>query len=365
MRVSFDDQIFSHQARGGISNYFVNLAIQFMEDSGLGVELAGFPIYTKNAHLREAGMGTPLPVARLNKSPVLSLTNRAVLRMRQIKRVAAPDIVHHTYYFGKPWRTHSSSRHVVTVHDMIPELFPEHFPSGNPHARKREHIFAADAIACVSETTKRDLMSMYPNLKAPILVTPLGVSKDFHPAPGAHGAHDGYFLFVGARGSYKNFGLLLQAFALISKTTNANLVLVGGGPIQADEESRFKELGLEDRIRQTTPKTSDLVKMYRQAICLVFPSKYEGFGLPTLEAMASGCPVLLSETPALVEVGGNAGEYFPANDSQYLATKMIEMAMNSEYRLAFRERGLSRSAAFSWSQTASKTRDCYIASLNS
>lgn len=365
MRVTFDDQIFSHQARGGISNYFVNLAVRFSKDADLGVELSGFPIYTKNAHLKEAGMGSSLPLARLNKAPILRFSNRAVSKFRKLKRIPSPEIVHHTYYFGTPWRSHPESRHIVTVHDMIPEMFPEYFPSGNPHARKEEHIFSADAIACVSETTKSDLMALYPDLNVPVVVTPLGVSEEFHPSFETQGDHANYFLFVGPRGNYKNFDLLLEAFALIFKSTTASLLLVGGGSIQPSEASRFSELGLENRILHATPKNSELVEMYQKAICLIYPSKYEGFGLPPLEAMASGCPVLLSETPALREVAGNAGEYFPASDPESLAAKMIEMSTNAEFRRDSRERGLERASLFSWSQTASKTRDCYLESLKS
>jgi glycosyltransferase involved in cell wall biosynthesis len=365
MRVLFDDQIFSHQTRGGISNYFVSLATQFEQDSHFGVKLEGFPIYTKNAYLKEAGMGLSLPGTRFNRAPILSLSNRLVAGLRKVQRSPAPDIVHHTYYFEKPWRTHPGSRHVVTIHDMIPELFPAHFPSGNPHAQKREHILAADAIACVSESTKQDLMSMYPDLSVPVVVTPLGVSEAFHPGSGMGAEHGGYFLFVGGRGGYKNFQLLLESFTRIAEVSKADLLLVGGGPIQAVEANHIQQLGLEDRIRQQTPTNHELVELYRNAICLVFPSKYEGFGLPTLEAMASGCPTLLSETPALIEVGGDAAEYFPADDPDYLAAKMVEMEVNAALRHATRNRGLERASLFAWSRTATNTRDCYLAALSS
>jgi glycosyltransferase involved in cell wall biosynthesis len=365
MRVTFDDQIFSHQIHGGISNYFVSLASQFQQDPTLGVELVGFPIYTKNAYLKRAGLSLSLPVQRLSSPPILSVVNDVLLRLRQHQGFPAPDIVHHTYYYDKPWRTHPSSRHVVTIHDMIPELFPNHFPSGSPHARKHEHILAADAILCVSESTKRDLLSLYPDVSVPVLVTPLGVSSEFNPGREDPTEHGGYFLFVGSRGGYKNFNLLMEAYAQISHTTSADLLLVGGGPIQPLEANRFRQLGVEDRIRQVTPTNRELVKLYRKAICLIFPSEYEGFGLPTVEAMASGCPTLLSDTPALIEVGGSAGEYFPADDPACLAGKMKKMEGDTGFRLGTRSRGLQRSALFDWSNTALHTRDSYLEVLNS
>ncbi|GAP54479.1 D-inositol 3-phosphate glycosyltransferase [Arthrobacter sp. Hiyo6] len=364
MRVMFDDQIFSHQAHGGISNYFLNLAVRYMNDPNLEVDLSGFPILTKNAHLKEIGLGVSLPVRRLNKRPVLMAANQVISAFRHVRREPHPDVVHHTYYFDRPWRTHPKSRHVITIHDMIPELFPEHFGSGNPHALKGEHILAADAIACVSETTKRDLLSLYPGLDVPIVVTPLGVSDDFNPGPEDQGEHGNYFLFVGARGGYKNFDVLLQAFSLLAGETSADLVVVGGGAFRAAESDQIKRLGLEHRIRHLSPTNRELEKLYRGAICLVFPSKYEGFGLPTLEAMASGCPALLADTPALVEVGGDAGEYFKADDSELLANKMMRVTNDTDYRLLLKARGLNRVSLFSWSATAAKTQRCYQLALS-
>jgi glycosyltransferase involved in cell wall biosynthesis len=365
MRVAFDDQIFSHQVHGGISNYFASIARQFQQVPALGVQLEGFPIFTNNSYLKRAGMSLSLPVQALGIPPILSLANSVLSSVRRYQGFPVPDIVHHTYYYEKPWRTHSSSRHVITIHDMIPELFPDHFPFGNPHARKREHILAADAILCVSESTRQDLLALYPELSVPVLVTPLGVSGEFNPGKEGPTEHGGYFLFVGNRGGYKNFDLLMDAYAEISHQSSADLVLVGGGAIRPLETKRFRQLGVEDRIRQVTPSNRELVKLYRNAICLVFPSKYEGFGLPTVEAMASGCPTLLADTPALIEVGGGAGEYFPADDPAVLALKMTRMELDSAFRMRTRSHGLQRSSLFDWSKTALRTRDSYTAVLNS
>lgn len=364
MRVMFDDQIFSHQRRGGISNYFVNLAVRYMNDPKLEVDVLGFPILTKNAHLKEVGLGASLPIKRLNKRPVLMTANQIAAAFRHVRNEPRPDVVHHTYYFDRPWRTHPKSRHVITIHDMIPELFPEHFGSGNPHALKDKHILAADAIACVSETTKRDLLSLYPGLDVPIVVTRLGVSDEFKPNRDDQGEHGNYFLFVGARGGYKNFEVVLQAMSMVAREISADLVVVGGGAFSAEEDNHIMRLGLASRIRHLSPTNRELEELYRGATCLIFPSKYEGFGLPTLEAMASGCPALLAETPALVEVGGDAGDYFKADDSELLATKMMRVADDADFRLLLRERGLERASLFSWAATAENTQRCYQLALS-
>ncbi|HKU12736.1 MAG TPA: glycosyltransferase family 1 protein [Sinomonas sp.] len=366
VKVTFDDQIFSHQVRGGISNYFVNLAIEYLHDSNLGVNLLGVPFITKNAHLKEAGLGVSFPLKSLNKRPILMGANRLLSTSRRVRRKLVPDIVHHTYYFDHPsvWRTNPPSRHVITIHDMIPELFSEHFSSGNPHFLKKEHILAADAIACVSETTKRDLLALYPDLKTPIVVTPLGVSERFTPRCEDQGEHGNYFLYVGGRGGYKNFDVLLRAYNEVAGDTGAVLVVAGGGAFTSSERDKIKRLGLERRVRHLSPSNQQLVELYRSAICLIFPSKYEGFGLPTLEAMASGCPTLLSDTPALVEVGGDAGDYFRADDVKELARKMVRMTQDTEYRLGMKFRGVQRASLFTWSSTAARTQHCYSRALS-
>lgn len=363
MRVFFDDQIFSSQTRGGISNYFVNIAREFGKCERLGVEVVGFPFFTKNEHLIESGKGRRIPLTVLQRMPVYRALNRTRGALRSARRTTRPEVVHRTYYFDGAWQRGGPIRNVVTVHDMTPELFPAAFPQGSPHARKAVNIFNADAIACVSETTKKDLLRFYPDLQAPVIVTPLGVSPKFNVGASEEGRHGGYFLYVGARGGYKNFEQLLQALSLLELDFPWELVLVGGGVISPDEAARFKGLGLANRIRQVNPTDAELVNVYRGAICLVFPSRYEGFGLPTVEAMASGCPTLLSETPALMEVGGSASLYFALDDPEALARQMTAIACDQGLRGGLRERGIDRAAMYSWSRTATLTEMCYRAAL--
>jgi len=364
VRVLFDDQIFSSQTRGGISNYFVNIAEAFERNPHLAVDLTGLPLFTKNEHLIESGKGNRIPFAVLQRMPILRALNAARGAIRSARKMPRPEVIHRTYYFDGAWRRSSSVRNVVTVHDMTPELFPSAFPAGNPHVYKAENVYNADAIACVSETTKNDLLKIYPDIQAPVVVTPLGVSPRFCPGKRGFKGHKGYFLYVGGRGGYKNFEQVLQALLLLDEQLPWELVLVGGGSISRDEAARFTRLGFAGRIRQVNPTDAELVDVYRDAICLVFPSRYEGFGLPTLEAMASGCPTLLSETPALMEVGGDASLHFALDDPEALAKKMTVLAGDSDLREALRSRGMQRAAMYSWTRTAALTEACYQAALS-
>jgi glycosyltransferase involved in cell wall biosynthesis len=145
---------------------------------------------------------------------------------------------------------------------------------------------------------------------------------------------------------------------------SADLLVAGGGAFTSSECEKIERLGLEQRVRQISPNNHELEELYRRAICLIFPSKYEGFGLPTLEAMASGCPTLLADTPALVEVGGDAGDFFQADDEEELARKMVRMAHDIDHRQRLTRRGLQRVSLFSWSSTAARTQQCYRLALS-
>lgn len=361
MRVLYDDQIFSAQRHGGISNYFVNLFREFAAAPSLGVDPVGFPITSFNEHLSELGLARRPPFAFLERRRALQAINGLMHRTQGRSGSMKPELQHQTFYFTSGWGGKKILPTVVTIHDMIPELFPTDFQV-NPHFLKDYHVRNADAIVCVSETTKSDLLKFYPGLDVPIVVTPLGVSHEFEPSEDT--SVGDYFLYVGTRAEpYKNFTLFAQAAATVIRGKSLKLKLVGGGPITADEAVFLRSLGILDQIEHTRPSSNELVKLYQNAIALVFPTRYEGFGLPTLEAMASGCPAILGMTPALQEVAGDAGIYFSEYTVDSLAEAMRLVVDDPAARSRARERGLARAEEFSWSRTAELTSSCYEAAL--
>src|SRR5680860_273187 len=193
---------------------------------------------------------------------------------------------------------------------MIPELYPELFPKGNPHLDKELFIRSADLIICISETTRRDLFRIYGGLGQPVVVIPHGVGERFRgEADRLPSLPDRYVLFVGNRGAYKDFPVLARAFARTRRDRSEWLVVVGGGEFTASEAADLQTLGILERVRHVALADAELPGAYGHALCFVSPSRYEGFGLTTLEAMASGCPTLLASTPAHREVGGDSS-YF-------------------------------------------------------
>jgi glycosyltransferase involved in cell wall biosynthesis len=247
---------------------------------------------------------------------------------------------------------------VVTVHDLSFEREPSLmglrermiFRAVVPRAAR----LAARVIA-VSELTKRDLVELYRIPEEKIVVVPNGVDPSFR-SDGPHPAGD-YALVVGALQPRKEPEAAIEALALLS---NGDLRLVFAGPDRggrAGAERAAERTGLQGRVdfRGYVPQ-EELAALYRGAACLVFPSRYEGFGLPVLEAMASGTPVVATSAGALPEVAGDAAILVDERDPAALAGG-IERALADRDRLV--HAGLERASLYSWTETARRTLAVY------
>ncbi|HEX3794072.1 MAG TPA: glycosyltransferase family 1 protein [Acidimicrobiales bacterium] len=356
MKITFDDQIFTFQRRGGVSRYFVELLRQFQQDPALDVEAITPFRYVLNDHLLAFGperfRRAPLPAAA-QRARVLRPLNRMTAR-----RSAPPALLHHTYSLHGALAAPARTR-VCTVYDMTPELFPEHFPFGNPHQAKREFVEACDAVLCISQTTKDDLIKIYGDLDKPVVVTPLGVGDEFFVDPPELEATPDYVLYVGHRVGYKNFDVVLRAFALLKAERPGLSLVCVGAPFTESETARLAELGLTDQVRQREAGDDELPALFARALCFVFPSRYEGFGLPIVEAFAAGCPVLLADMPCSVEVGGEAAQFFAPDDHDRLAALIEEMVATPQSRKPWVDAGRVRARQFTWRRTAELTRDLY------
>jgi glycosyltransferase involved in cell wall biosynthesis len=248
---------------------------------------------------------------------------------------------------------------VVTVHDLSFERDPALmrprdrfiFRTTVPRSARR-----ADRVLAVSEVTRRDLVELYRIPVEKIVVTPNGVDPGFTPdGPTAGG--EPYVLFVGALQPRKDAGLAIEALALVGDGA-PRLVLVGpdkGGRADAERTARRVGLGGRVELRGHVPE-DELAALYRGAACLVFPSRYEGFGLPVLEAMASGTPVVATAAGALPEIAGDAAILVEERSPVALAGG-IERAIADRDRL--RAAGLERVKRYSWAETARRTLETY------
>jgi glycosyltransferase involved in cell wall biosynthesis len=356
MRVRYDDRIFTMQRRGGISRYFVELIREFRDDPALGVTPQIDWRWTTNAHAIEAGLGTPLRIPGGSRGRIVRVANRlAELGSR------GPDLRHDTYYGPVIRAGREAPPLVVTIYDMTPELLPEHFGGSNPHANKRAYVDQAALVLCISESTRRDLLRLYGSIAAPTVVTHLAVSPRF--APGAvrpAWAPPRYVLFLGVRSGYKDFPVALEAFAAVASNHPAtSLVAVGGGPFTTDETATIGRWGLDGRVVQRDATDDELPGVFGAATAFVFPSRYEGFGLPTLEAMACGTPTVLADSSSNPEVGGTAALYFPPGDQAALAVQLERLLTDAAFAAERSAAGLAQAGRFSWRRTAEATADAY------
>lgn len=357
MRIAFDDQIFVTQTRGGISRYFTQLMKEFDSESGVTIET---PFrYVLNEHLAEAYASRYRQLPRPYRLPVRPFLD--VLNRSRRRTAAAVDLVHHTYYRASHLADYPGAARVCTIYDMIPELFPDLFPLGNPHREKQEFTEACDAILCISETTKKDLVRIYGEADKPTIVTYLGVDARFFARSREAPLLDHpYVLFVGARKGYKNFSLLAHAFSRLNgHAHDLRLVCVGGGAFTPNESDLLTSLNIRQRAHQFSPTDATLPSFYAQASVFCFPSRYEGFGLPLVEAFAAGCPVAIADTPCLVEIADDAAEVVDPDDAAQLAETLQRMVFDQALRDRLIAAGRSRASDFTWQSTARKTANAY------
>ena len=354
LRVGYDDQVFTMQRRGGISRYFVELINEFA-DPALDVSVRRGWRWTNNQHAIESGLGTPLPMPGGSRGAVIRAANRLIAGSVDV------DIEHPTYYRAEYLGRRSAKPMIVTVYDMTPELYPDLFRLGNPHGAKREFVERADMILCISESTRRDLLRVFGSVTAPTVVTHLGVSPRFRVgAQPPSWCPDRYLLFVGRRDGYKDFRVALDAFAELGPRHAAlALLAVGGGAFTAEEMACISRLGLAGRVIQHGVSDDDLPGVFNAATVFVFPSRHEGFGLPTLEALACGTPAVIANSSSHPEAGGDAALYFPPGDSSALAQQLERFLEDGATRRDASARGLSHASKFTWRHTALATATAY------
>ncbi|MBV9070822.1 MAG: glycosyltransferase family 4 protein [Acidobacteria bacterium] len=234
---------------------------------------------------------------------------------------------------------------IVTIHDLI------HLRNPNPIARlyARQMIGRAvrrsRRVLTVSEAVKREIVSTFGCADDHVVVTPNGVGATFSESGTA--AEGRYFFYAGNDKPHKNVDVLVDAFARIS---GASLVLTGATFERFKSRERVVVTGFVD--------DSELAALYRGALALVMPSREEGFGLPALEAMASGCAVITSNAAALVEITGDAALHVEP-DAASLADAMTRIASDESSRAALASRGIARAKEFTWTRCAELTRAAY------
>ncbi len=361
MRVAFDEQIFALQAYGGISRMFAELARQFIDDPGLGVDLLPLNAPVINRYLLDDVQLKSHLAVRDSEHEYRSL-------LRYFSRVQprlGQDIVHNTFYLPHGLVHYPKAKRIVTIHDMIPERMPETRRRLDFLTLKKHYVRRADHIICVSEATRIDMIDVYGRIDVPISVVHHGVDPMFQPGqPKPPSLPSEYIVFIGNRGGYKDANVLMRAFAeLQAEFPSLTLLFIGGGPFTRNERDRLRALAIHDRVQHVALPDHEMPGAYGNAEVCVFPSRFEGFGLPALEAMACGTPTVLANATSLPEVGGNAARYFTAGNPEDLAFQLRSMLTDSQSRRTLTKMGLDRAARFTWRRAAERTLTVYRSTL--
>jgi glycosyltransferase involved in cell wall biosynthesis len=269
--------------------------------------------------------------------------------------------LHETYFSGDDYRPLNAKR-VLTVYDMIPEKYANSFEgslgTSNP---KKISAQRADHIICISESTRKDLIDICQIPREKTSVIYLGVDDIFSSISQKIDLQlnlpRNFLLYVGKRDGYKNFDRFLRAFsASISIKRDCSIVCFGGGVFTAAELAMANASGLRSgQLTHYAGGDDLLATIYREADALVYPSLYEGFGLPPLEAMASGCPVICSNTSSLPEVVGDAGEYFDPLSKESMMEAMEGVLSSHKRRDDLIAKGFLQASKFSWEKCAKET----------
>lgn len=360
MRIFYDHQIFSIRQYGGISRYFVELALRMSDFPGVEAQIVSPIIRSLFLAERRSRIST----IGLNLSRIEKLSPRVVrpvnaLLSRAYTRYANPDIVHETYYTRRRLAPRSA-RIVTTIHDTIPERFPNFFHAhASDRATKQAALRRADRVICVSDSTRRDLLELYDLDPDRISVVRLGSSiVPVAESPMDIGAP--YFLHVGGRYPYKNFDGLLRAFGESRLHKTHKLVSFTSTPLSANELAVMQQAGVpQSNVVLATGDDQTLARYYAGAEALVFPSMYEGFGIPLLEAMCCNCPIVTSNTSSLPEVAGDAAIYCDPYDIKSISDALIQIASSPATKARLVANGRKRVRDFSWEQCAAETRDVY------
>lgn len=281
------------------------------------------------------------------------------------------DVIHSPHY-TIPILTRC--RRVVTFHDMTFILFPQfHRPSKRIYFKVMMTLSShlADVLISISENTRQDILKLLKTPQDKVVTIPLGVSDDFHPIQDQSVLErikknyllpDIFFLYVGTLEPRKNITMLLNAYQQYRhQGGNASLILVGQlGWMVDDLIRKLQDPRIESQIRWLgyIPQ-EDLPGIYNLALGLIYPSYYEGFGLPPLEAMACGTPVITTAIGSLMEIVGEAGMLVPPGDELAMTQAMLKIWSKTDLRQQFRKLGIERAAMYSWQNTAQQTLAIY------
>ena len=372
MKILLDTQIFNNQKFGGISRYHTEV---FLALEKIGINIECTIVYSDNWHLKESSLFQNYRNVLFNPRIWPKFINKKISKLYkrknlhntlQVIRKQDFDVFIPTYYSTYFIDAIGNKPFVLTVYDMIHEVLPQYFTRDKSTvANKKLLMEKAARIIAISESTKNDIIRIYPHINAS-KIDVVYLSHNITTDKKVNlNLPKKYVLFVGNRNDYKNFIFFINVIASIVKSdADLYVVCAGGNAFTSKERELIRSLGILDKIIQRNFNDSELASYYSGARCFVFPSEYEGFGIPVLESMACGCPVILANHSSFPEVAENSGVYFELNNPSDLQEKIVGLIENELLRSDYIDKGLIQASKFSWQKTAEQCLDVFKSALN-
>lgn len=364
MKILFDHQIFSIQKYGGISKYFCELMKHIPTEITYKLPI----ILSDNQHLKDdhsifRKINIPIPDREFKGKRFIK---KKIYRFNKAKsnfslRNDKYDLFHPTFYDPYFFKN-LKSPYVITVHDLIDFKFAELYKH-NPRSEQMGQIIQkAKRIISISDHTKNDLIDIFKINPDKIDV----IHHGFNPPliSNMENSFGRYILFVGSRWGYKNFSTFINAVSDILRDDDTlNLVCVGA-PFNKMELEDLTTLKILEKTTVLGVDEDQLNGLYSNALAFVYPTLYEGFGMPILEAFANNCPVCLSNSSSLPEVAEKGGVYFDPKDPDSIRKAIKDVIYNPKFSREMAEAGRIRLRDFSWEKSAQQTSDSYYKALN-
>jgi len=362
MKILYDHQIFTSQKYGGISRYFYELIYEFDQIESVQTKTA---LFVSNNHYisdkKYVNYMNFIPHKEFRgKQRLMNLINKSNTILELKKQDF--DIFHPTYYDPYFLKYIGNKPFILTVYDMIHEKFKDMFlPNDKTSENKKLLVEKASKIIAISQSTKNDLIELFGVDESKIEVVYLGNSMLFKSDMIANIAvPKRYILFVGSRGGYKNFNRFIKSITtLLIEDKELSVVCAGGGKFITKEIKLLKDLEISKQVVQYDLDDEVLAYFYKNAQLFVFPSLYEGFGIPVLEAFSCNCPLVCSNSSSLPEIAADGAYYFDPYNENSIKNAISQVLNDINLRDKLVQNGTKRLEYFSWKQTALQTQKIY------
>lgn len=361
MKILYDHQIFSLQKYGGISRYFYEM-IKYLKINNTDIETS--LLFSNNCYISDNKYVRHykfLPKYEFRGKQRLNIFFNK-LKSKSVLKKQDFDIFHPTYYNPYFLKYMDNKPFVITVYDMIHEKFNNMFKENDQTTQNKKLLCGkATKIIAISQNTKKDLIEIFDIDERKIEVVYLGNSLVVsNSVLNDIKLPKKYILFVGSRSAYKNFNRFIRSISdILYNDKDLSVVCVGGGKFNDDEIQLFNNLKIKKRVFQYSLDDDKLSLFYKNTELFVFPSLYEGFGMPVLETFACQCPLVCSNVSSLPEIASDGAEYFNPYSEESIANAVKKVLYSDSEKKRLIDNGTQRLKYFSWKKTAEETKKIY------